>query len=218
MRSKFDNELNELHNKLVKMASLCERAIDLAIKCFGNDNYDYTKDVRKLEIMIDDYESDIEKKCLKLLLQQQPVAKDLRVISAILKMITDLERIGDQAVDIANLSKYTNEINDELKLMAEETMKILKGSRDSFVNNDLKLANEIILKDDIVDNLFLKIRSDIIELMKSDNEGFENALDSLMIAKYIERIADHSVNICEWVIFYITGLHKGEHYDSNCGG
>ena len=214
MRSKFDSELNELHNNIVKMGSLCERAIELAIKCFENDGNEYRKDVKKIEKMIDEYESDIEKKCLKLLLHQQPVAKDLRIISAILKMITDLERIGDQALDIANLSKYTKEINEDLKLMAHETINILKLAIDSFVKSDLELAKEIILKDDIIDNLFLKTRSDIIKLMKSDNESFENALDSLMIAKYIERIADHSVNVCEWVIFSITGLHKGESYDS----
>ncbi len=217
MRDKFDNELKNMHNNLVKMGALCEHSISLAIKCFEKDSGVTVKEVRATEVKIDEYESEIERQCLKLLLQQQPVAKDLRSISAVLKMITDLERIGDQAVDIAELSQYTQVMNEHVKEMAKNTVEMLSYAIDAFVGGDLKLAVKTIVHDDIVDNLFLEVRHDIIKILKTDVQGAEKALDTLMIAKYLERIADHAVNVSEWVIFSITGKHKGEQHDSDTG-
>ena len=218
MRNKFDNELMELNHKLVKMGSLCEYAISLAMKCFEINSDVTVEMVKTVEIQIDEFENEIERQCLKLLLQQQPVAKDLRMISSVLKMITDLERIGDQAVDISEMSKYSKNINLHIKKMAEVAITMLSLSIDAFVKSDIELANQAIKKDDVVDSLFLSIRCDIINEMKIKTDDAELALDMLMISKYLERIADHAVNVSEWVIFSITGLHKGESYDSNTRG
>ena len=218
MRNKFDNELMELNHKLVKMGSLCEYAISLAMKCFEINSDVTVEMVKNVEIQIDEFENEIERQCLKLLLQQQPVAKDLRMISSVLKMITDLERIGDQAVDISEMSKYSKNINLHIKKMAEVAITMLSLSIDAFVKSDIELANQAIKKDDVVDSLFLSIRCDIINEMKIKTDDAELALDMLMISKYLERIADHAVNVSEWVIFSITGLHKGESYDSNTRG
>ncbi len=215
MRNKLDNEILLLNNNIVKMGTLCEHAISLAMKCFSEDEEVTVDTVKSAEVKIDEYENEIERQCLKLLLQQQPVAKDLRIVSAVLKIITDLERIGDQAVDIAELSKYNNTINPKIKKMAEETIKMLTSAIDAFVNKDLDVAKDTIIHDDVVDSLFLEVRCGIIDKMKSDADSAESALDMLMIAKYLERIADHAVNVAEWVIFSITGLHKGENYDSD---
>ncbi len=217
MRNRFDNELQEINNRLIKMGTLCEHAISLAIKCFEDNEAVTVKQVKEVEIKIDEYETEIERKCLKLLLHQQPVAKDLRVISSILKMITDLERIGDQAVDIADLSRYTKNLNDNIRQMAQCSVKMVTCAIDSFVKQDLEIAKNTIVQDDKIDALFLEVRRDIINVLKSEQDCEHEALDTLMIAKYLERIADHSVNVCEWVVFSITGLHEGETYDSNTG-
>ncbi len=217
MRNRFDNELIELNKHLIKMGTLCEHSISLAMKCFEEGDDTTVKDVRNIEIKIDEYENEIERRCLRLLLHQQPVAKDLRIISSILKMITDLERIGDQSVDIADLSRYTKKLNDNIIKMASETIKMLTFAIDSFVKNDLEIAKKTISKDDEIDALFLRVRCDIIDILKSEENSENEALDTLMIAKYLERIADHAVNVCEWVVFSITGLHKGEKYDSTIG-
>ncbi len=209
MRNKLDNELTLLNNNIIKMGTLCENSISLAMKCFSEDKDATLEMVRSAESRIDEYESEIERQCLKLLLQQQPVAKDLRIISAVLKMITDLERIGDQAVDIAEISKYTKEVNSSIEMMAEESVKMVSYAIDAFVKKDIELAEKTIAHDDVVDELFLKVRYDIIDVLKNETFGAESALDMLMIAKYLERIADHAVNVAEWVIFSITGLHKG---------
>ncbi len=212
MRNRFDNELQELKQNLIKMGTLCEKAISSAIECF--DNVSVIEEVKAAEIKIDEFEHEIETKCLRLILHEQPVAKDLRSISAILKIITDLERIGDQAVDIADLSRYSKIINEHILTMAQEVVTMLSHAIDSFVKLDLELAHSTILKDDIVDSLFLKVRCDIISILKKETTSEEVAVNTLMIAKYLERIADHAVNVCEWVVFSITGVHKGESYDS----
>ena len=217
MRNRFDNELQELNQNMIKMGALCEHAISLAMKCFEENETVMVKEVKDIEIRIDEFEHEIERKCLRLLLHEQPVAKDLRVISSILKMITDLERIGDQSVDIADLSKYTKTLNPHIKVMAKEAIAMLSAAIDSFVKHDLELASKTILQDDVVDGLFRQVRCDIITILKSEIEHEEQALDTLMIAKYLERIADHAVNVSEWVVFSITGLHKGESYDSYIG-
>ena len=215
MRNKFDYELQELNNNLVKMGVLCEDSISLALSCFEAGSETTIEMVKAEEIRIDEYEKEIERQCLKLLLQQQPVAKDLRIISAALKMITDLERIGDQALDIADISRYIKKLNDNIKTMGAEAVRMLSMAIDSFVKRDLELAKRTINCDDVVDSLFLEVRCDIIDLLKNETEGAETALDMLMIAKYLERIADHAVNLSEWVIFSLTGVHKGGEYDSH---
>ena len=217
MRNRFDNELQELNNNLIKMAALCEQIIALALECFEENSEEILEQVKSEESRIDEYEHEIERKCLRLLLQQQPVAKDLRRISAILKMITDLERIGDQALDIADFSKDNKILSPKIKTMAEESIKIVSLAIDAMIKDDLELAQKTISADDLVDTLFFEIKHDIIDILKSENSDSERALDMLMIAKYLERIADHAVNVSEWVIFSITGVHKGDNHDCSFG-
>ncbi len=210
MRNRFDADLQELNHQLVLMGTMCESAISLAIQCFLKGQTEKIPAVQKVESNIDAKEKEIEHRCLKLLLQQQPVARDLRAISAALKMITDLERIGDQAADIAELSKYTDPMSEKwnIKEMAEETVKMVSDAIDAFVKKDLALAEATIAYDDVVDDLFLQVKCDIIRQLRNESCDAQKALDMLMIAKYLERIGDHAVNISEWVVFSITGKHK----------
>ena len=212
MRNKFDRELDTLNLELIKMGSLIENAIEYSSKALINRDLSLVKKVNELEIEIDDMERNIESHCLKLLLQQQPVAKDLRIISTALKMITDMERIGDNAEDIAEIAKYmVNQkfIKDIVHLpqMADATISMVKRSIDAFVNKDRNLAEEVRKSDDIVDNLFNIIKEELIEKIQEDKSNGEQAIDLIMIAKYFERIGDHAENIAEWVIFSITGEH-----------
>ncbi len=214
MRNRFDNELSELNNNLTMMGALCENAISMAVKAFMNADNAFAQKAIEAEKEIDRKEREIENQCFRLLLQQQPVAKDLRIVSSALKMITDIERIGDQASDIASLTKFTN-INDiqnfsHIKLMAEEAVKMVTDSIDAFVRRDIELAEFVINYDDKVDTLFHSVKCDIIEMLKNDNTDGESIIDILMIAKYLERIADHATNIAEWVAFSITGKHEEE--------
>ena len=213
MRNKFDQELENLNLELIKMGSMIENAIELSAKALIEQNLDIICKVNELEVEIDEMEKTIESHCLKLLLQQQPVASDLRIISTALKMITDMERIGDNAEDIAEIARYmVNEkfIKDLVHIpqMAEATISMVKRSIDAFVNKDKKLAEEVCADDDIVDNLFRIVKKELIEKIQENTENGEQAIDLLMIAKYLERIGDHAENIAEWVIFSITGDHK----------
>ena len=214
MRNRFDRQLSELNNNLTEMGALCENAIYLAVRAFIEGELEFAKKSVEVDSEIDEKEKEIEQQCLRLLLQQQPVARDLRILSSALKMITDIERIGDQASDIAELAQYTvgtySMISPHIKKMAEESVKMVKDSIDSFVKRDQKLAESVIAYDDIVDSLFYTVKCDIIELLKSENTNGEAIIDVLMIAKYLERIADHATNIAEWVLFSITGKHKEE--------
>ena len=212
MRYRFDRELDTLNLELIKMGSLIENSIEYSIKALINQDLSSVKKVNELEIEIDDMEKTIESHCLKLLLQQQPVASDLRIISTALKMITDMERIGDNAEDIAEIAKYM--INQKfiknivhIPQMADATISMVKRSIDAFVNKDKNLAEEVCKSDDIVDNLFNIIKEELIEKIQEDKSNGEQAIDLLMIAKYFERIGDHAENIAEWVIFSITGEH-----------
>ena len=213
MRNRFDKELVILNLELIKMGGLIEESIEASAKALINKDLEKAKKVNKLEIEIDEMEKTIENHCLKLLLQQQPVASDLRIISTALKMITDMERIGDNAEDIAEISKFL--VNQKLikdlvhiPQMAEETISMVKRSVDAFVNKDKELALQVCKDDDVVDNLFQTIKTELIEKIQENTENGEQAIDLLMIAKYLERIGDHAENIAEWVIFSITGEHK----------
>lgn len=215
MRNRFDRELIHLNDELIEMGSLIEKAIEKAISALVNKDVKLAQDTIEMDEEIDDKEREIEHLCLKLLLQQQPVAKDLRVISSALKMITDMERIGDQASDISEITiqladqKYIKEL-ETIQNMAKEASVMLVKSIEAFVNKDVVLAGEVIGKDDVVDDLFMKVKSELIELISQNTDNGEQATDFLMIAKYLERIGDHATNIAEWVIFSITGEHKSE--------
>ena len=212
MRNRLDTQLDQLNNQLISMGALCENAIAIAVKSLMNNDIVLAKSVKTTEIEIDQKEKDIESLCLKLLLQQHPVAGDLRLISAALKMITDMERIGDQAADIAEIVAYVDLTDNINKLhisdMATATIKMVTDSIDAFVKRDLKLAEEVIAYDDVVDELFCKIKKDVISLITNNQKDGEHFVDIIMIAKYLERIGDHATNIAEWVVFSINGKHR----------
>ncbi|NLD18695.1 MAG: phosphate signaling complex protein PhoU [Clostridiales bacterium] len=215
MRVKFDEQLEQLNIMLIDMGALCEDAITYAIKALDEGTDEMRKMTFDTDQVIDDREREIENMCLKLLLQQQPVARDLRLISSALKMISDMERIGDQAYDIAEITKTVRQdvgkiSEDHISLMSKTAKAMVTESIDSFVKKDIGLANDVIIKDDIVDDLFLKVKADLIDSVASSRSQGENLVDILMIAKYLERISDHAVNIAEWVIFSITGEHVNE--------
>ena len=211
MRSKFDAQLVGLHRQLISMGSLCENAIAMAAKSLLDGDVALAKKVQSLSEQIDQKEREIEALCLKLLLQQQPVAKDLRLISSALKMITDMERIGDQAADIAEIVTMDKIQGSgdmkHIRAMAEATIQMVTQSIDAFVGSDRNMANNVIAYDDVVDDYFDQIKKSlIIHFAQMGDEG-EYALDLLMVAKYFERIGDHAVNIAQWVVFSITGSH-----------
>ncbi|SHI12352.1 phosphate signaling complex protein PhoU [Sporanaerobacter acetigenes] len=215
MRDRFNRELEILNNELIEMGSAVEKAIQDAIIALREKDMILAQKIVDNDDEIDNMEKDIESRCLKLLVQQQPVAGNLRLISSIFKMITDLERIGDQVQDISEIilrignNKLIKELT-HIPQMAEATMKMVNKSIDAFVSKDLELAKEVIEYDDIVDNLFATIKDELISLIRMDASNGEQAIDLLMIAKYLERIGDHAENIAEWVVFSITGMHKSE--------
>ena len=218
MRNSFDMQLRKLNNELIEMGSLIETAIARAYKGLINQNIEIAKENVEFDREIDQKEKEVENICLKLLLQQQPVASDLRLISSAIKMITDMERIGDQAADISELTilmsktQYIKRL-DHIEQMAKATIEMVTTSVDAFVKRDLELARSVFARDDIVDNLFVTIKNDLIELIREDVNNGEHAIDLIMVAKYFERIGDHAVNLADWVIFSIVGHH--EEHDSN---
>ena len=213
MRNRFDRQLEELNDELIEMGTMIEKAIETAAKALISQDSELAKTVIEGDEQVDRQERIIENLCLKLLLQQQPVAKDLRLISSALKMITDMERIGDQAADISELTimlseaKYIKKL-EHIQQMAKETMVMLVESIDAFVNKDMLKAQSVIDADDKVDELFAEVKKELIKMIHDDINCGEQASDLLMIAKYFERIGDHTTNIAEWVIFSITGEHK----------
>ena len=212
MRSKFDEQLRTLNEKMTLIGTECESIIALSVKALLENNKEFAKKALEDGHKIDLLEREIESICLKLLLQQQPVAKDLRVISAALKMITDMERIGDQAEDIAEIiitldSKIKNEFSD-IKTMSEAVIKMVTESVEAYVKGDVSLAKKVIEYDDVVDNAFTTIKNTLISNIANNTENGEYAIDLLMIAKYFERIGDHAVNIAEWSEFSVNGIHK----------
>ena len=214
MRSRFDEQLAQLNKQLIEMGALCEEVISMASRALMDGDLPLAAKVAPLDAEIDQKERDIENLCLKLLLQQQPVAKDLRQISAALKMITDMERIGDQAEDIAEIIKFLNGRTVEngalIREMASAAIKMVTESVDAFVKHDIMLAEKVVSDDDIVDRYFDQVKQKLIERIAQQPVDGEYALDLLMIAKYFERIGDHAVNLAEWVIFSVTGVHKEE--------
>lgn len=213
MRNRFDRQLSTLNDELIEMGSMIEKSIETAIKALVNQDVDLARHAIEADEEIDRQERIIEDLCLKLLLQQQPVAKDLRLISSALKMITDMERIGDHASDISEITialadqPYIKKL-ERIQQMAKETMIMLVGSIEAFVDKDLEKANEVIKRDDVVDDLFDKVKKELIQMIHENADKGEQAADLLMVAKYMERIGDHATNISEWVIFSITGEHK----------
>lgn len=212
MRMHFDQQLEELNLELIKMGALCERAIRRAADQLLNEKENEPQAVERIEDEINHKERDIENLCMKLLLQQQPVAKDLRMISSALKMISDMERIGDQAQDIADMSRFVKvqEIAHKMNIgkMAEATIKMVTESIDSFVKKDLDSAAAVVKYDDVVDDLFLKVKTELPKLLQQDPQNAEYYIDLIMVAKYFERIGDHAENIAQWVEYSITGTHN----------
>ena len=212
MRNKFDMQLELLNEQLTRMGELCELAINRVTKALVEGNLEQAKKVMAADEEIDQMEKDIERLCLKLLLQQQPVARDLRQISAALKMITDMERIGDQTADIAEIiiSAGMSEAGDVKKIeeMSAGVARMVNDSVTAYVERDLELARKVMDADDNIDRLFDDIRGSIINLIAEGNRG-EQGVDLIMIAKYLEHSDDHATNIAEWVEFSIAGVHKG---------
>jgi phosphate transport system protein len=214
MRNRFDRQLMRLNQEMIDMGALCEEMITAAAKVVATRDKELMEDMKSMEEDINQKERDIERICMKLLLQQQPVATDLRVISAALKMVSDMERIGDQASDIAGIIKKESEIldlreNTHLDKMAKATIDMVSRSVKSYVKQNLGIAHEVIEQDDMVDELFSQVKKEVIHLIHDNPEKGEEYIAIVLIAKYFERIGDHASNIAEWVEFAITGEYKG---------
>ena len=208
MRDRYEEELNNLNNSIINMGKMIEVAIESYVIALMGRDKDAAKEVAGNDDAIDSMERDIEAQCMKLLLQQQPMATDLRLITAALKMITDMERIGDHAVDVADLVLQIpdfayNKMN-ELTQMSSEIITMLHNAVQSYIEKDYNKAKNVIAYDDVIDNLYHTIKKDLVEKIKKTDEG-EQILDYLLIAKYFERIGDHACNIAEWVVFALTG-------------
>ena len=212
MRERFDQQLEKLNDELIEMGSMIEKAIENAVKALVTQDIDLAKHVVIADEEVNRQKREIENLCLKLLLEQQPVAKDLRQVSSALKMVTDMERIGDHAADISEITvtmlrekqPYIKNL-EYIQQMAKETSIMLVGSVDAFVNRNQQQAEDVIKRDDIVDDLFCEVQEELVSLIHKDPSCGRQATDLLMIAKYFERIGDHSTNISEWVIFSLTG-------------
>lgn len=210
MREYFDLELKALNDKLIEMGALVEGAIKNTITIITNGEYDKLETSRIIEEKINKMEREIQSYCLNLLLLQSPVAGDLRTVSSALKMITDLERIGDQAIDIAEMSTYLKDCENiysmtHLSEMAERSSNMVTTAINAFVKKDLKLAKTVATMDDAIDDLFNKVKQEVVDIINANKELDQQAIDILLIAKYFEKIGDHAENIGEWVVFSITG-------------
>ena len=214
MRSKFDEQLKKLNEEMMHMGSMIEESIQKAIEAFIHQDADSAKAIMEGDSEIDREQKKIESLCFNLLMQQQPVARDLRTISAAMKMVTDMERIGDHAADISEMTilmsktKYIPNL-EHINRMASETVQMLIRSIEAYVEKDMKKAVDVITSDDVVDDLFDKNKAELIEQIQREPQSAESAADMLMVAKYFERIGDHATNIAEWVIFSITGQIAG---------
>ena len=217
MRNKFDEQLRQLSEELMIMADMIEGAIQKAVKAFLNQDAEAARVIMNGDALVDQEQKKIENICFQLLIQQQPVARDLRMITAAMKMVTDMERIGDQAADISELTvmmadaPYRVDI-DNLKRMAAETMTMLISAIEAFVEKDMDKARRVINHDDVVDDLFVAVKTELIEVMKNYPADEEQAADLLMVNKYLERVGDHAVNIAEWVIFSLNDTPTEQPY------
>ncbi len=212
-RTQFDSELDHLKLSLIKMSDLVIRNITEALHSFLEMNTELAESIIKDDVLVNDFEHAIEQECLRIILREQPVAKDLRLITSVLKMITDLERIGDHAVDISKLTVFMEKTNEvfqvkQTRLMIEVCEEMIRLALDSFVNRDINMAHEVIEKDDLVDDYFVEVRQTVAEAIRESNIEADYAIYLMMVAKYLERIGDHAVNLAEWVIFSITGEHQ----------
>lgn len=213
MRRYFDEQIAHLNEQMIAMGGMVENIIETACAALENNDLRKAAAIRDGDGAVDHKEREVESLCLHMLLQQQPVARDLRVISAALKMITDMERIGDQAADISEIvtmAHLTHDRPGHFTTMARAAIDMVHRAVEAYVRQDVMLARQVMASDDIVDDLFNDVKADVAELLHRDPSGIEEALDLLMIAKYLERIGDHAVNIAEWVVYAITGLYKGE--------
>lgn len=217
MRNRFDRQLLRLNDELIIMGALCEEAISAAAKYLAEGDESLKENIIETDRQIDGKERDIEDLCMRLLLCQQPVAKDLRTVSSALKMISDMERIGDQASDVAEIAGFVTKSGIGSKVhiadMARATIKMVTESIESFVKKDVSAAESVIKHDDVVDGLFEEVKNELISAVKDETDNAEALIDLLMIAKYFERIGDHAENIAEWVIYSITGKHKSINED-----
>ena len=217
MRNRFDTQLELLNKELIEMGALCEELIKFSQKALLEDK-DYVETARAKEMEVDRMESDIENLCMKLLLKQQPVARDLRSVSSALKMISDMERIGDQSLDIIEIAGYVKKCDKESKHYIEDMSnaagKMVSDSVEAFVRKDEELAKEVIASDDKVDALFDIMKRRLIEIVSKEQADGEMYIDLIMIAKYYERIGDHATNIAEWVLYYLTGTKVSGNKDS----
>ena len=217
MRNRFDTQLELLNKELIEMGALCEELIKFSQKALLEDK-DYVETARAKEMEVDRMESDIENLCMKLLLKQQPVARDLRSVSSALKMISDMERIGDQSLDIIEIAGYVKRCDKESKQYIEDMSnaagKMVSDSVEAFVRKDEELAKEVIASDDKVDALFDIMKKRLIEIVSKEQADGEMYIDLIMIAKYYERIGDHATNIAEWLLYYLTGTKVSGNKDS----
>ncbi len=213
MHLKFDEQLDLLNKELITMGAFCENVIAMSAKALTEGNPALAKTVPDLSAQIDHKEREIETMCLKLLLQRQPVAKDLRVVSSALKMVTDMARIGDQSADIAEIITMANiQAADDTQIVHDMSVAVIKmvtDSIDAFVKKDIQMARAVIDYDDVVDSFFDEVKKMLINIFSKPETDGEYAIDLLMIAKYFERIGDHAVNIAKWVLFSITGNKEG---------
>lgn len=213
MRLQFDEQLDVLNRELITMGALCENVIALSAKALVEGNSALAKDVPELADQIDHKEREIESMCLKLLLQYQPVAKDLRIVSSALKMVTDMARIGDQSADIAEIIRLANlRATDDMRIIRDMSIAVIKmvtDSIDAFVKKDRQTARAVIDYDDVVDAFFNQVKQILIDLLRRPSADGEYAIDLLMVAKYFERIGDHAVNVAKWVLFSQTGSREG---------
>ena len=213
IRKIFEEELADLKKELVEMCRLTEKMISDAIKALVTRDRELGKSIGITDKRVDEYEMEIEKKCMRILLKQQPVAKDFREVSTALKMITDIERFGDQAADIGDIvctmpeDAYIKKLT-HITAMGELAMKMVRESVDSFIYNDESLADQVIALDDQMDDMFLTVKNDLIELIKKDANNGDQAIELMMVAKYLERIGDHAVNVAEWTKYNETGVHQ----------
>lgn len=216
MRERFEQQMEILHTELIELGALCEQAIGRTYEVLLEGNQRAAEEIIKKDQVVDAKEREIEDLCFRIILQQQPVARDLRQVSAALKMITDMERIGDHAADISEMTILMSDatyersaINiDLVESMAKETTDMVIKCVDAFVNKDLELARTVIAQDDVVDDLFADFKQQLIKKINENVKNGEQATDMLMVAKYFERIGDHATNIAEWVIYSITGEHE----------